>query len=489
MTNTEKTDKKTLAKRVRRRFLALIPIVLACFLVANAHIKEVGGTYEYVVTYFPGETIAAENVSVTPPEILKVTSVTQDDQGFTHVVFEAGEPGEGQCIIGSAGFGMAFAVECTEDGVVVADYMEVSGWEYAFVAIVVAIVGIGVICAWNFATLWRSAWFGYEMAAYAGGAIFFIVQGTVMIVFALMGTIDSFCTTAGVVIGLATFFVNGAMLPMAIIAIFIAASNAVLLRREGVGFTNMLGVVWAVLWALVFIGLWVYRSYFSNIISNIYIATFLDSAISATVAYAIALFLGTCITALLAARHMPSFPRNYLIILGSGLRADGTPTPLLAGRIDAARAYAARQVEAGFVPPTYVPSGGQGTDEICPEAVAMARYLEERETNPRILPETRSTTTNENMAFSREVIAADGGVKASIAFATTNYHILRGYVFAHEAGLEAEGIAAPTKLYFWPNACLREFSGLLVSQTLAVGITWLLIVALYFVAEYMLLLG
>ena len=251
----------------------------------------------------------------------------------------------------------------------------------------------------------------------------------------------------------------------------------------------MLGVVWALLWALAFIGLWVFRNFFTYIISSVYVATFLDSALSATVAYAIALFLGTCVTALLAARHTPSFPRDYLIILGSGLRADGTPTPLLAGRIDAARGYAAHQVEAGFDAPTFVPSGGQGADEVCTEAEAMGRYLEENEVSPRILLENRSTTTNENMAFSREVIEADGGAGKPVAFSTTNYHVLRGYVFAHEAGLDAEGIAAPTKLYFWPNAFLREFVGLLVSQTLAVGITWLLIVALYVLAEYLLLLG
>ena len=119
----------------------------------------------------------------------------------------------------------------------------------------------------------------------------------------------------------------------------------------------------------------------------------------------------------------------------------------------------------------------------------MARYLEENETNPRILPETRSTTTNENMAFSCEVIAADGGAGAPAAFATTNYHVLRGYVFAHEAGLTAEGIAAPTKLYFWPNAFLREFVGMLAAQALSVVMTGLSIVALYLLAEYLLILS
>ena len=474
---------------VRLRFLILIPVIIACVLVSRAHIIEVGGTYEMTIDDFRGETITEDNISLMPEEMLGITSVTQDADGFTHIVFEAGEPGEGMCLVGTEGSGVMFEMACSEDGVVVADGFEVTGWEYPFWAVVVVIGLFGLLCASSCNSLARHAYFGYEMAVFAGGVIFFLSLAINLVVFYLMGRISSLSTLAATATQAANNFVSWAILPMALIGLFVSASNAVLLRREGVGFTNLLGVVASLAFGLVLLGLWVFRTYIADLFTSYVMLMFVDSALSGIVAYGVALFLGTCLVALLAARHVPSFPRDYLIILGCGLRPDGTPTPLLAGRVDAARGFAERQVETGFDAPTYVPSGGQGPDEVCSEAEAMGRYLEEHAVEPRILLETRSTTTNENMAFSREIIDTDGGADAPVAFATTNYHVLRGYVFAHEAGMMAEGIAAPTKLYFWPNAFLREFVGMLAAQAVSVAATGLGIIALYLVAEYLLILS
>lgn len=77
------------------------------------------------------------------------------------------------------------------------------------------------------------------------------------------------------------------------------------------------------------------------------------------------------------------------------------------------------------------------------------------------MPETKSTNTLQNMKFSKELIADS---KAKIAFSTTNYHVFRSGIFAGQAGLKAEGMGSKTKWYFWTNAFIREFVGLLVSQ-------------------------
>ena len=72
------------------------------------------------------------------------------------------------------------------------------------------------------------------------------------------------------------------------------------------------------------------------------------------------------------------------------------------------------------------------------------------------------------MACSKEVIEADCGdiSQKKVAFSTTNYHVFRGYVLAKKCGFEAQGLSAKTKGYFYPNAFLREFVGLLVDQKL-----------------------
>ena len=53
---------------------------------------------------------------------------------------------------------------------------------------------------------------------------------------------------------------------------------------------------------------------------------------------------------------------------------------------------------------------------------------------------------------------------SKVVFSTTNYHVFRSGIFSAQAGLNAEGIGSKTKWYFWPNAFIREFIGLILSQ-------------------------
>lgn len=147
------------------------------------------------------------------------------------------------------------------------------------------------------------------------------------------------------------------------------------------------------------------------------------------------------------------------------------------------------RVAAGDAPATFVPSGGQGPDEVMSEAQSMANYLQEvRGIGPeRIACEGRSTTTRENMAFSREVIEGHAGRDANelaVGFSTTNYHVFRGYVSAHQAGMAVEGMGSKTKYYFWPNAFLREFAGLLAHRWQALFQVYAIVAAVYLLATF-----
>lgn len=112
----------------------------------------------------------------------------------------------------------------------------------------------------------------------------------------------------------------------------------------------------------------------------------------------------------------------------------------------------------------FVPSGGQGSDEIVSEGEAMKRYLMERGIpEEQILPETKSATTLENMQFSNELIGE--GKEKKIAFFTTNYHVFRVGILANQAGIKnAEGMGSKTKWYFWPNAFIRELAGIFLGH-------------------------
>ena len=475
-------------RRVRWRFALLVFVIAACVLISRAHILSVGRSSELAFPEYAGHQIAPANIQVDPPGMVGVESAWTDDEGVPHVLFSAGEPGKGMVTVSFQDTGGSFEMQSTPGGVVVANGFDVMGWEYICTSLIIVSACIGLLCLSAAFSLGCLAWYGYEMAAYAGGALFFCMQAVQFALLFMGGSFSQFSDFALAVTMMTSSFVDVMAISIALLALFVSASNVVLLRREGRAFTNVLGVIATVLFAGAFFGLKALREALAATAMNPIVYVLVDSSLSAVLAYGVALFLGVCATAVLAARHVPEPPRDYLVVLGCALRSDGTPTPLLAGRVDAALAYAERQQKAGFDAPAFVPSGGQGADEACSEAQSMARYITERDPDARVLLEDRSTTTRENMAFSARVIEQDAcGAETRVAFATTNYHVLRGYVFAHMAGMDAEGIAAPTRLYFWPNAFLREFVGMLAARAAAIAANCAAIVTLYGVLEYLLL--
>ncbi len=164
-----------------------------------------------------------------------------------------------------------------------------------------------------------------------------------------------------------------------------------------------------------------------------------------------------------AARQVPAYDKDFIIILGCSITKDGGLRPLLKQRTNRAIRYAWEQEIASGKPVRFVPSGGQGPDEIISEASAMALYLEAHSAEPdEILPEKRSRNTRENFRFSREIILREKP-DAKTAFATTNYHIFRSGMIARQEGFrDIEAISSRTKWYFWPNGFAREIVAIFV---------------------------
>ena len=126
-----------------------------------------------------------------------------------------------------------------------------------------------------------------------------------------------------------------------------------------------------------------------------------------------------------------------------------------------------------------MPSGGKGADEPVSEAEAMRRYLlEQGIPEERILVEDRSRDTFENMKFSKEIIWAVDP-RGKVAFSTTNYLVFRGGLYARRVKMRAVGMGAKTKWYFWPNAAVREFVGLLTEHKLKQGLIFCGMIAFY----------
>ncbi len=147
-----------------------------------------------------------------------------------------------------------------------------------------------------------------------------------------------------------------------------------------------------------------------------------------------------------------------MIVLGCGIRKDGTVTPLLKGRLDAA----IRWYEQGGRQARFIVSGGQGKNEVTSEAAAMKQYLlSQGIPEDKIIEENRSTTTRENLLFSKAVMEKEGrGTQCIIA--TSDYHVLRAVLLARELKIDAQGIGGKTALYYVPAASLREYLALVM---------------------------
>lgn len=165
-------------------------------------------------------------------------------------------------------------------------------------------------------------------------------------------------------------------------------------------------------------------------------------------------------------------PVDAVIVLGAGLGGGERVTPLLASRLESGREvyeYSRRQGRSTVI----VTSGGQGADEKLPEAEAMANYLIEAGVpEAHVMQENRSTDTQENLTFSKELLstrAATGSevvpavspVTGTVAVATNNYHTFRAAQLMRRLKLPGYAIGGRTARYYWPSATVREFIAIL----------------------------
>lgn len=255
--------------------------------------------------------------------------------------------------------------------------------------------------------------------------------------------------------------------------IFLYWNAAVVLKRESRSIANLLTLILAI-----FLTIYLVINFFLEPKSPWYIEipfTFL----SIVLFYLFVNFVVFLASTLLYQFYYPKYNQDYLIVLGAGLMNGETVTPLLAKRVDRAiQFYLAQRTKTGH-PLKLVMSGGQGPDEKVPEAVAMKQYAcEQGILESDVLLEANSTTTYENMRFSKELIENQGIENPRVLFVSNNYHIFRAGMFAHQAKLPAEGIGCKTAFYYLPNATLREFAAILLMHK-RVHMILLSIVAMY----------
>ena len=331
------------------------------------------------------------------------------------------------------------------------------------------LIGIGAAILTILLQLWfwrlrtheeRSLWLGFTGILAAGSLLAFV---TIAIPAMLQAEGFETYRNVGAVIDM-VFLILLMIFPVALV-ITLIVSGIKLIRREGASFRNVLSlglglgmIAYLIIWSVV-----------RNALSNVPVAGGVFDFIFGFIAvlffiFGIAFTLYT-VSAMIA--QIPHYHRHYVAIIvhGAGLMPDGSPTPLLAKRVDKGIEQLHKHPEAMLIL-----SGGQGADEVQSEASSMKTYaLAQGVPENKILLENHSATTKENLQYSDAVWAqyridhpSKEHQETRFLVVSDNYHVFRALLLARELNIQADGVGSHVSLYFALNALVREWVAYMV---------------------------
>ncbi len=145
---------------------------------------------------------------------------------------------------------------------------------------------------------------------------------------------------------------------------------------------------------------------------------------------------------------------DYLMILGCTVEGD-EPCEMLKLRINAAIDFLKENPNTIAIACGGIVHDGQTVSE----AETIAKYLLEAGIDEsRIIIENKSQTTYENFINAKEIISGmENSADPSIAFLSSNFHLLRSSYIAKQTGVKALGVPAPSPKGLYFPAVLREY--------------------------------
>ena len=180
----------------------------------------------------------------------------------------------------------------------------------------------------------------------------------------------------------------------------------------------------------------------------------------AAAALALLLFLAAETPILYTALTAGKSDAPYVIVLGAAVYGE-TPSISVRHRCDRASEHLDSHPDAAVVV-----SGGRGEGEDISEAEAMRRYLADKGVaQSRILMEDRSTSTWENLTFSKQIIEESGGDPSRVAVVSSAYHLYRARRMAAALGMAADGLASSDGYPVY-------MAGMYIREALAVWKLW-----------------
>ncbi|MDF9824215.1 uncharacterized SAM-binding protein YcdF (DUF218 family) [Breznakia sp. PF5-3] len=288
----------------------------------------------------------------------------------------------------------------------------------------------------------------------------FLFSGFLSIIYVTGTTRNNALFMFASIVSILLFFLMAFGVFIVIIVSFV--NGIILMRREGRSLSNMLTLFLSIGLILLLV-----LSYYNlNHATPPYILSYILVCLYVVIFYLAFIFFNFIMSSMIYKIYRPRLNIDYIIVLGSGLLEGYRVSPLLARRIDRGLDIYHRQMKKKRKKktPKIIMSGGQGADELLPEAKAMYTYaLQKGIPESDLIIEDNSKNTMENMLFSKDIILSQmDGKKYKAIFSTSNYHVLRSGIDARKAGLKAQGVGSKTPFYFWYNAIIREYIAILV---------------------------
>ncbi len=148
---------------------------------------------------------------------------------------------------------------------------------------------------------------------------------------------------------------------------------------------------------------------------------------------------------------------KYAVVLGAGIQGE-EPSSTLKRRLDKSIEY------LNINPNTQiVASGGFGKGATVSEAEVMKRYFQAHGIDEsRIIKEERSTTSDENLKYTKELlISLNGEEIKNILIITSEYHMFRAKHMASRYYSNVYGVCSETPTTVMINYAIREYMAVL----------------------------
>ena len=450
-------------KAAKQILWCIAGLVVLCVVLRFAFFNELS-----VYSYIPNNQQGEIKVTVEKPDVLRAGEPERGD-GFIRIPVFPGEQGKTDLNV-TVGDMDGSSLHMLRVGLFGTVYDRNNDNFMGDTALLIVVtlfwLLVSAIMLWHFFQAKGTAFYDYSTIYYAGFFLFALVTGVTMLIITFSHAFHpeeyNMMMVYTAISGASARFMLLTALVMIVFAIVLAVSNIVLMRHEGRQPGNALGLLVSILIILgEALGLYLIMRNSSGSEWEMRLERTLVNTYATLFIYCQCMLTGAIVCGIKAAKHNPAPDKDFIIIHGCWFRKDGTLPPLLRDRADKALSFWRKQKETTGKEAVFVPSGGQGKDEPMPEGEAIRRYLESQDVpEDRILPETRSKNTLENMSFSGELIR-EKNPEGKVLFATSSYHVFRSGIWAKRAGLLAEGIGSRTRWWFWPNAFIRETAGLL----------------------------